>query len=502
MASEDLGGRLDSVRVAGGFDAAVVDRFGAWLLGAPEEAVFRASPLRYAEEAGLAEQTAVDLFLHAVRAGVLDFTWGLTCPGCAGFIRTAVGLRGLAGSRHCPYCEVDVPGDLDALVEVAFTVAPSVRRLRFHDPETLASPADAMRLFFSSSIAEDDPVARPLLEGLLGAVRVPGGGRATLEADLAPGGHLMCAPALHAFTRMKVVPDGAETLDVDLLETGLAPRRLRARTGRVTLRLHNPGRRTVLVALGRDPVPAPEDRPPGMGPPQRRLRPYLTGKRLIATQRFRDLFRAESIPAEQGLELRSLTILFTDLTGSTALYGRVGDLGAFDLVRRHFELLREIVASEGGGIVKTIGDAVMASFAEPAPALRAAAAMNRAVGAVHDGEGALTLKIGLHQGPCIAVELNERLDYFGQTVNVAARVQGLAGPGEIVCTREAFAGAGVDGAADEAGLVPASEAARLKGVDGEVAVVRLTRRPGTPPEPHTAEAARTGARSARRTPAG
>jgi len=58
----------------------------------------------------------------------------------------------------------------------------------------------------------------------------------------------------------------------------------------------------------------------------------------------------------------SLTFLFSDLKGSTALYDRVGDLVAFDLVNEHFRLLQEIIASERGAVVKTIGDAVMATF--------------------------------------------------------------------------------------------------------------------------------------------
>ena len=188
----------------------------------------------------------------------------------------------------------------------------------------------------------------------------------------------------------------------------------------------------------------------------------------MTTQVFRDLFRAESIPSQGGLGLKNLTVLFTDLKGSTELYSRMGDMRAYSLVGEHFGLLREVVAARGGAVVKTIGDAVMASFPTPAPALEAAMVMNREIAKVGD----LELKIGLHAGPCIAVDLNERLDYFGQTVNIAARVQGIADSRQIVCTdvvRDAPGAAEVIAALSPVG---SRELAALKGVADQVGVWR------------------------------
>ncbi|MFL5159484.1 MAG: adenylate/guanylate cyclase domain-containing protein [Microvirga sp.] len=68
-------------------------------------------------------------------------------------------------------------------------------------------------------------------------------------------------------------------------------------------------------------------------------------------------------------------MLFTDLKGSTDLYDRIGDLNALSLVQQHFERLRDVTVRHGGAIIKTIGDAVMAAFVEPADAVRAALAM-------------------------------------------------------------------------------------------------------------------------------
>ena len=167
-----------------------------------------------------------------------------------------------------------------------------------------------------------------------------------------------------------------------------------------------------------------------------RRRPFLTAKRLLSNQTFRDIYRTDTLDVDQRLKITSLTFLFTDLKGSTELYERVGDLVAFDLVRAHFRVLQEIVAAEGGAVVKTIGDAVMATFPTPDRAVAAALRMReamRALNEAHERED-LLLKIGIHEGPCLAVTLNERQDYFGQTVNIASRVQGLAASPCILAT--------------------------------------------------------------------
>ena len=164
--------------------------------------------------------------------------------------------------------------------------------------------------------------------------------------------------------------------------------------------------------------------------------PFLSAKRLLTNQVFRDLYGTDTLDAEQRLKITSLTFLFTDLKGSTALYERVGDLAAFDLVRAHFRVLHEIVAGETGAIVKTIGDAVMATFHSPDHAVAAALKMREAMQKLNVERGSedLLLKIGIHEGPCLAVVLNDRQDFFGQTVNIASRVQGLATSQAICAT--------------------------------------------------------------------
>jgi class 3 adenylate cyclase len=193
---------------------------------------------------------------------------------------------------------------------------------------------------------------------------------------------------------------------------------------------------------------------------------------MLTSQTFRDLFRTETI-GEGGLRLKNLTVLFTDLKGSTALYERVGDLRALQLVREHFEKLQGVVARHRGALVKTIGDAVMAGFGEPERALAAAAGMNRAVRKIDaDGE-ALSVKVGIHSGPCVAIQTNHQIDYFGTAVNAAARVQGAAKGGEILVTDAIWNAPGIEGLAEDLGLDHTVDTVQLRGITDPVVVHRL-----------------------------
>jgi class 3 adenylate cyclase len=204
----------------------------------------------------------------------------------------------------------------------------------------------------------------------------------------------------------------------------------------------------------------------------RKRRPFLTAKRLLTNQTFRDLYRTDTIEIDQRLKITSLTFLFTDLRGSTELYERVGDLAAFDIVRAHFRVLNDIVAAEAGAVVKTIGDAVMATFPAPDRAVAAALRMREAMRDLNAERGRedLLLKIGIHEGPCIAVSMNERQDYFGQTVNIASRVQGLATSQSIFATNAVISDARAAEVLDQAKVTPVSKGAMLRGVASEMAL--------------------------------
>ena len=275
-----------------------------------------------------------------------------------------------------------------------------------------------------------------------------------------------------SFTVADPVPE-QEVVSLRLTRTGIVASRTNLAGGPVVFEIENAsGRRAALMAPN---FPGAGGAAPPMDLPR-----ALTGKQLFVTQTFRDLFGGETVSHEDGLSLKDITVLFSDLKGSTDLYDRIGDVRAFHLVQQHFERLAGAVRRHHGAIVKTIGDAVMATFAAPSDAVAAALEMSQALEDFNRERGGrdLALKLGIHRGASIAVTLNARLDYFGQAVNIASRVQALAEADEVCVTADVLR----DEASTRllAGYAPALGDVQLKGVARPVRVARI-RLQGEPP---------------------
>lgn len=207
--------------------------------------------------------------------------------------------------------------------------------------------------------------------------------------------------------------------------------------------------------------------------------PPTTVHELLTVQAFRDWARDEALPEGEYLEVSRTVIWFSDLTGSTAMYARNGDPNAYQLVREHFDLVFRAIQETQGSVVKTMGDGVMAVFLSGEQALRAALDAHQALDQFnHDraleGDRQMALKIGIHIGPTIAVTLNERLDYFGTTVNIAARVSDLARGTETVLTEAVLAEPGVDAILAEYEVEPFR--AQIRGLGQEMDNYRLRRK--------------------------
>lgn len=475
MTHSDLTSRLDIIRATDRFEAQTIDDFVTFIDSAPDEELFRMSPIRYAERTNISKETAIDLFLYATHAGILNFNWGVICPSCGAFITAPSGLRWLKAEKRCTLCQLDTTPSLEERTEVAFTIAPSVRAIRFHNMDALEFERDGFFTFFSTSVAFHPRVHAVISASLRNSYRIAPESVQDLHINLNEDHYMLMVPATHAVTHIPIKATSTmHEAHFELLFDGqLIPETQVLAPGDGILHIHNRSRQPILLGL------LSEERMKPFTPEERAkaasiysLTPYLTGKELITSQTFRDLFHTESIPPASGLELKNLTLLFTDLKGSTAMYERIGDFNAYALVREHFTLLREIIAARRGAIVKTMGDAIMASFNDPASALEAAAVMRKQILKAGDNEE-LILKIGIHAGPCIAVETNEQLDYFGQTVNIAARVQALAEAGEIVCTEAVYHAANVAEILEKNQFEIKQDQALLKGVGSPVTFYRL-----------------------------
>jgi class 3 adenylate cyclase len=401
---------------------------------APDRALCRINALAFTAEHKLNEEDVIAAFLHAAQLGIFDLSWNILCPGCGGVLNSGTTLKTVNQADYsCALCAAAYEPTLDEMVEVTFTISPRVRKIAAHDPQTLPWIEYFRQLFWSSGVdlPNDDKLANLIKEITLQTVELPPGEKVELSLQAPEEFLIVFDPVAHMsqFIDVKGEPTREQQSLAFVMTKDHAPTgTLEMRPGPLRIFLENRSASRTLPGIWI----AGDKLHDLLG----RRRAFLTAKRLLTNQTFRDIYRTDTLAVDQRLKITSLTFLFTDLKGSTELYERVGDLAAFDLVRAHFRVLNKIVAEQKGAVVKTIGDAVMATFPTPDRAMAAAFKMREAV---KDLNGDLLLKIGIHTGPCLAVSLNDRQDYFGQTVNIAARVQGLATSRSIFATREVVA---------------------------------------------------------------
>jgi class 3 adenylate cyclase len=466
--------RLAELEKARSWSPRLVSKLESHIRSADDEGLFRVNPFTFARERKLEEGEVIDLFLHATALGLFDMDWQSLCQKCACVIESLRSLEDMHSELHCNFCQADFEATLDDYIAVTFTVGAQIREIAFHHPERLPVPD-----YFRIAGTPDGllPDGTPLADFRARAMRtsgfLPPRETTRFAIDMAGEGVVLgVSPegkAALLYTVAGPAAAGEQTVPVRFENRARGHAKGKLSPGRIAFAVENATDERGAFGL----AVLPPDFAFGQVPIT--YQPFLTGKRLLTTQTFRDLFRAEVVRANEGIKVTDIALLFTDLKGSTALYGRIGDLNALSLVQQHFEQLRAVTRRFGGAVIKTIGDAVMAAFPDAPAAVGAALAMRAAIAAFNRGRSdrELILKIGVHAGPAIAVTLNDRLDYFGQTVNIAARVQNLAGADEIYVSDAVHDAEGV-----EALLAPfalETSLARLKGLEEEMRVWRIAR---------------------------
>jgi class 3 adenylate cyclase len=453
-------------------DGQVADAIERLIDNGEDRDLNRINLLDFSARAGLDEERVISGFLHASRLGLFDLSWNVLCPGCSGVLDAHTTLKSLRHDDYnCALCAAGYEASVDEMVEVAFTVSPRVRRIAAHDPNTLPLWEYLRQIFWSSGIDIDkDEFLRLRDEATLEAIEIPAGEKAVLSLQLPNQFVIVFEPVTHSAQFLAI--SGEPTRERQQLS--IVFNKLHAPTGTTEMR-PGPLRLTLENQSDVRVLPALWIAGDALHEMLGKRKPILTAKRMLTNQTFRDVYKADNLNIDQRLKITSLTFLFTDLKGSTALYERVGDLAAFDLVRAHFHALLEIISSEKGAVVKTIGDAVMATFIKPEQALAAGLRMRAAMDKLNKERGKedLIIKVGIHEGPCLAVMLNERQDYFGQTVNIAARVQGLSNSHAMHVTGPVIESPEVAGILHRASIEPIQKEAALRGIADKIVVYEI-----------------------------
>ena len=370
-------------------DEPTIKRLSEFLDRADDLSVQRMRPYALADTWNIPRQVVLETFLRATRVGLLDMYWDLLCPECRGVTEGHSRLSDVHAHSHCNTCQIDFTANFDHNIEVIFRPNASVRSVDANTEFCVGSPQRQPYKAFSLIVPEGEelPFDSILVEG-----------RYTLRASGIAGSYALLA-APNAPNKLDVVAD-EKGWPYDETSVGFMPH----------IKLINKTDQARTFELERT---AWSDQ-------------AATAADVTTLQVFRDLFSSEVLRPGEEISVGSVTLMFTDLRGSTKLYREIGDASAFGRVREHFDVLERAIAAEGGAIIKTMGDSVMASFRKPSSALRAI------WNAQQNINEPLRLKVGIHHGPCIVVNLNDRLDYFGSTVNIAARLPTFSNGDEII----------------------------------------------------------------------
>lgn len=424
----ELSEQLDGSDYGHGLAAKLAD----YITTRPEVDCVTIRPLGLARRWQVPHRLAIEACLQAAKIGLLGSRWNLLCPRCQVGKEPVENLGSMPRGTHCPSCNIDYERDFTKNLELAFYPSRAIRPIDSRE-YCLFGPMSTPHIKIQLTLAAGERSEQPVdLDH--GAYRVR-----TLEA----GGESFIDWRDGGFP--EVIAAGDEV-------TGESP----SAPGTIRFANNTDRERTFIVEE------------------YTWKRDVLTAHQVTTMQAFRELFDEEVLRPGDDVEIDSVTIMFTDFKGSTALYERLGDSQAYHLIRQFFAVLGAGVRENNGTIVKTIGDAVNAAFSNPADALACAIQIQRDVEAFNQGSGkeAITVTIGVHVGRCISVTLNDQLDYYGTAANKAARLEGQSQGGDVALSREFCEDPTVAERLKEFTLIP--ESASLKGFDQPIDYFRIS----------------------------
>ena len=390
-------------------------------------------PVRIAEQWQVETDEVLRLLLYATKSGILNLSWNMICPNCRVSKSEQTSLSRLTIQFHCDLCGINYDASFDQFVELNFSVHSSIRKA-YAEVYCVGGPMITPHVKAQKVILQGASVRFPvpLHEEELRLRVLQANDQVVLE------GTSDAAEASITYTDAgwseEQVPQASEII------------------------VYNASGQDILVALEQAAW----------------SKNTITAAKVTAMQEFRDLFSSEVLSPGQQIGIDHVTILFTDLQGSTSLYETVGDANAYGQVNKHFDFLTKWIGNNRGSVVKTIGDAVMAVFHLPEDGLRAALQIQENLVEFNESkEDPIVLKVGLHSGPAIAVTSNDRLDYFGRTVNLAARIQGQGTGGDIIFSRDYLDQPKLRALVEQEGVRMEAFPAKLKGIEGQVELVRV-----------------------------
>lgn len=358
------------------------------------------SPVHLARLWKKTTHSVLELMLYAAKIGILNYSWDLTCPECRNHLSSTNRLSEITEPLFCNECNEDVYLDFNQTIYLVFHPHPLVRKLS------------------KKRYCLGNPGLKPYIK--LHQYLYPGQ-KKFVKISLKEGNYRLGCEQIDA------------RVDAIVNSKGIDNATIKFQDGEIGVESANLSHHPNLILENNTDHPIYvycEDRD--------NMFREISASRATSLQLFRNLFPQELIRPGKKIAARGQTVLFTDLINSSHLYHTNGDDLAIGQVMDHFEQLSNIITEERGAIVKTIGDAVMAVFPNPFCAVKAFHRAQKFFKEQRPSERPIQLKGGIHHGDCVAVTLNNRIDYFGTTINIASRLVEHARGGELVISSDAY----------------------------------------------------------------
>ncbi len=407
-----------------------------YLTHAEDEDLKTIHPYRLAEYWGEKKYSVLNVFLNAAKLGLLDFRWDVFCPSCKNTRQSFRRMRDIHSDLHCEECDCNYSIDFNENLHLVFNPNPLIRKIS-NNVYCYGGPQNTPQR-----------VTQHYLKP---------GQEKYLNVSLEEGTYLFKTSANDGFLRLHLRKDVGDTATIFITNEDFDEQEATVSI-EPNLTIVNESDHEIVCYIERENW--------------RQEAIYAT--EVTSSHDFRTLFAQETLKDGEKVQASNVTILFTDLMNSTDLYLQEGDEFAIGQLMSHFKIIQQIVAEERGGIVKTIGDSVMAVFKEPVSALKSVERIQQIFSSSTAMGESFKLKAGIHLGNCTAVNLNDRIDYFGTTVNVASRLVDVAEEKEIVVSEPFYNFGDTDLylANNRKSLFIKSGEKELKGFDKEVFKVK------------------------------
>lgn len=341
--------------------------------------IHKINPKKLAQDLVIDLNEVIEQLCILTQFGYLALTWDVICPHCRGPQLEATKLRWVSENAICQTCDLEFSTETGPPIQVSFKPQSKFRKI---ESITYCAAEPAKKVHILMNWPTNDLIAK----------------RATLR----PG--LYRARTLHGKKECQIKIEDRQAISQKIILDFKQPL-ITLAAGEIEISYD--GSEEDFFVL--ESLAWIEEK-------------FLIGEAL-SNVHIRYIVHDDLLQSGVKLDIGEQIIFFTDIVGSTPMYKRLGDGKAFIAVQSHYLEIEKIIEAHRGVVVKFIGDAVMAAFTDASQALRANQEIHSAF---KDHKHSLVLRTSFHIGQVLCVNLNVGLDYFGQTVNTAAKLQGWA----------------------------------------------------------------------------